>query len=72
MALKLSSVSSCFIVGYFKYEIMCNITLSRVVPALQELQLSGLSDATLSDTSEQMSDPARGSGSENASTLSLR
>ncbi|KAI0210099.1 hypothetical protein LSAT2_005164 [Lamellibrachia satsuma] len=40
--------------------------------SLQELQLSGLSDATLSDTSEQMSDPARGSGSENASTLSLR
>ncbi|KAI0215965.1 Multidrug resistance-associated protein 1 [Lamellibrachia satsuma] len=41
---------------------------------LQELQrqLSGLSDATLSDTSEQMSDPARGSGSDNESTPSPR
>ena len=48
--------------------------MSRVVPALRELQrqLSGLSDATLSNTSGQMSDPARGSGSDNASTPSPR
>lgn len=52
----------------------CETIMSRVVPALLELQrqLSGLSAAALSDTSEQMSDPARGSGSDNASTLSLR
>ena len=52
----------------------CETIMSRVDPALLELQrqLSGLSDATLSDTSEQMSDPARGSGSENARTPSLR
>ena len=55
-------------------DVMCETIMSRVVPALQELQrqLSGLSDATLSDTSEQMSDPVRGSGSDNASTPSPR
>ena len=52
----------------------CEIIMSRVVPALLELQrqLSDLSAAILSDSSGQMSDPARGSGSENASTPSPR
>ena len=55
-------------------DVMCEIIMSRAVPDLRELQqqLSGLSDTTLSDTSGQMSDPAHGSGSANASTPSLR
>ena len=40
-------------------KMMCAVIMSRVVSALHELQrqLSGLSDGTLSDASDPMSDP---------------
>ena len=48
--------------------------MSRDVPALHELQrqVLDLSDATLSDTDDPMSDIIRGSGAENAQLTRLR